>query len=354
MQYRAAVGYFYLKCLSSYNDGSYFWSILYLCLLISLYISRRILILSNDVHPNPGPVSTPHNYTQKPINICQANVRSLVAELDSNYKKLKERPPKVVEIETFVKENNISIMCLSETWCKSEHKDELISIEPLPKLFRRDRCDDRTGGGLLVYATGDINIKRLENIEPEESEIICLEYQLPNKINKFAFLCICYRPSDRDIISFCTDLMELHEYTADKGYYNVMFLGDFNCKNQQWCNSDTNSLEGRILKTLLDTNGYKQLVSFPTRFDINHNRSSCLDFIITNETSYVSNIESFGPIANSDHIPVSFSISPNPVSEPALIPYGICTGNPGHSGVTLGMGKPSQITLKSQSNPSLG
>ena len=39
-----------------------------------------------------------------------------------------------------------------------------------------------------------------------------------------------------------------------------------------------------------------------------------------------------------------------PDSEPAPIPYGIRTGNPGHSGISLGMGKPSQIMSK----PSLG
>ena len=37
-----------------------------------------------------------------------------------------------------------------------------------------------------------------------------------------------------------------------------------------------------------------------------------------------------------------------PDSEPAPSPYGISTGNPGHSGICLGMGKPSQITYESR------
>ncbi len=276
-----------------------------------MFLSYRKLLLSNDVHPNPGPTSNNNTEGKKPIRICHANVRSLLSELDSNYKRLGERPPKVIELESFVSENDISIMCVTETWCKTEHNNELVAINPLPKLFRRDRDDETVGGGLCLYASNDINISRLEDIEPEESEIMCFEYQLPNKINKYAFLCLCYRPQDRDIISFCTDLMELHDFTSDKGYYNVMFLGDFNSKNSTWCNSDRDTIEGRILKTLLDTNGYKQMVNFPTRFDIAQNRSSCLDFIITNETSFVNSIESFGPIANSDHIPVAFNITPN-------------------------------------------
>ncbi len=104
---------------------------------------------------------------------------------------------------------------------------------------------------------------RLKDIEPDTSEIMCFEYQLPNR-HEYAFLCLCYRPNDYDIISFCTDLLELLEYTTDKGYYNVMFLEDFNCKNNLWCTGDKSSLDGRILKTLLDTNGYNELVNFPT------------------------------------------------------------------------------------------
>ncbi len=74
------------------------------------------------------------------------------------------------------------------------------------------------------------------------------------------------------------------------------------------CSSDISNLDGRIFKTVIDTNGFEQLINFPTRFDINHNRSSCIDFIITNEKRFITNIHSFGPIANSDHIPVAFSI----------------------------------------------
>ena len=47
---------------------------------------------------------------------------------------------------------------------------------------------------------------------------------------------------------------------------------------------------------------------YPTRFDLRYNRKSCLDFIITNGASFVDNIQSYGPIANCDHIPITFNI----------------------------------------------
>ena len=33
------------------------------------------------------------------------------------------------------------------------------------------------------YVSNDINITRLKEIEPVDSEIMCLEFQLPNKLN---------------------------------------------------------------------------------------------------------------------------------------------------------------------------
>ncbi len=160
-----------------------------------------------------------------------------------------------------------------------------------------------------MYASDKINITRLEDIEPPESEIMCLEFQIPNKTNKFVLLCVCYRPGDKNIIDFSSDLQDIYDYTSGKGYYNFMCIGDFNCKNSDFCSTDTSNIEGRILKAVLDSNGLSQLINFPTRFDVENGRSSCLDYVITNNINFVTNIESYGPIANSDHIPISFQIN---------------------------------------------
>ncbi len=259
----------------------------------------------SDVHPNPGP--TNHN-KDIPISICHANARSIVADLNTNYLRLGNRPPKVLDFEAFCNINDINILAITESWCNGSHPDTLIGINGLQKIFRRDR-DDRTGGGVLVYASNEINITRLEDIEPPDSEIMCLEFQIPNRPNKFAFLCVAYRPQDKNIIDFSSDLQDVYEYTSGKGYYNFLCIGDFNAKNSEFCHTDTNSLEGRIFKAVLDSNGLSQLVHFPTRFDVANNRESCLDLIITNESSFVNNINSYGPIANCDHIPISFQIN---------------------------------------------
>ena len=159
-QYRACIGNFHLKCLNNCSDSTYYWSFLYVALCVSLYVKFRKILLSNDVSPNPGPVPQGQNTVHKKVCVGQVNMRSIVAELDSNHKALNERPPKVIELEAFCNEHNVDILGLSETWCKNTHTDRLIKIDSLPKIFRRDR-NDRIGGGLALYASDDINIRRL-------------------------------------------------------------------------------------------------------------------------------------------------------------------------------------------------
>ena len=76
-------------------------------------------------------------------------------------------------------------------------------------------------------------------------------------------------------------------------------MGDFNCKNNDWCRSDVSNLDGQLFKTYLDKQGFEQLVNFHTRFDIHHSRKSCIDFVITNNQAFVRNIEQYGPIVDS-------------------------------------------------------
>ncbi len=86
--------------------------------------------MSNDVPPNPGP----DHPTYTPIKICQANVRSVVAELDSNYKALNERPPKIIELDAFCTENDVNIMGISESWCNEDHSEKLTKVTTPPPL----------------------------------------------------------------------------------------------------------------------------------------------------------------------------------------------------------------------------
>ena len=86
-----------------------------------------LLILSGDIHPNPGPVT--NNYS-----FCHINARSLTA------------PNRLTEIEDFISNiHDFDIVGISETHLNSSINDSLVYI-PNYKILCKDR--NRRGGGV--------------------------------------------------------------------------------------------------------------------------------------------------------------------------------------------------------------
>ncbi len=181
-QYRISIGCHTNKCSRS---SIYFWTFIF-PRFIELFILKHILLCCNDIERNPGP-----------LRICQANVQSLMA-LPRNTPKNSITPPKIIELETLSHMDPFDILCLTESWLGPSHSDSDISIEGFSQVWRRDRGS--RGGGVVVYAKDNIVINRIRDIEPPDSEILCLDLTLPNSANKHVLLVTCYRPDDRDII----------------------------------------------------------------------------------------------------------------------------------------------------------
>ncbi len=106
-----------------------------------------------------------------------------------------------------------------------EFSDNDISIKNLPKIYRRDRGN--RGGGVIIYHRESIVTKRLKEIEPPDSEIVCLDIQMPNS-PKHILLCHCYRPDTRQILDIISDLMDIHDYSLKNNFFMSIFVGDFN------------------------------------------------------------------------------------------------------------------------------
>ncbi len=80
------------------------------------------------------------------------------------------------------------------------------------------------GGGVQIYASAKIVTKQLKNIEPNDSEILCLDIQLPDFPDKHILLSQCYRPDDRNIVDFVSDLYDIYEYSSKNNYFMNIFL----------------------------------------------------------------------------------------------------------------------------------
>ncbi len=288
-QYRICIGCHANSCNKSLL---YFWLFIF-PRFIEIFVIQLLIKLSNDTNPNPGP-----------ITICQANVQSLMSLPQGTPRNAGLRPPKVLELEYLVKNQSIDILCLSETWLNNNFSDKDVAIAGMSQVYRRDRCS--RGGGVQIYASANIVTKRLRHIEPINSEILCLDLQLPDFPDRHILLTQCYRPDDRGVVDFVCDLLDIYEYSTQNKYYMNIFVGDFNGKNSDWFIHDVTNNEGSILNGFFDSINCSQLVNFPTRF--RGTSASCLDLLVTDRDGLISNIHNSSPIGKSDHTPVIFNL----------------------------------------------
>ena len=169
MQWRAAIGIFYIVSRSSNGKQFLFWCphlslsyfmfhLLYSCLLIcntrNLWLTSNtnyimiillLLVICGDIEKNPGPNESEANATPH-ISIAHLNIRSLRNKVD------------FVE-NTF---SDFHVICLSETHLSNDFESSNIEIEHLT-LYRKDFSN--YSGGLVTYVSKECYSNRRADLE---------------------------------------------------------------------------------------------------------------------------------------------------------------------------------------------
>ena len=135
------------------------------------FILQSVLLLSGDIHQNPGPKATD-------LSICHCNIRSI------------RNSDKMDHIACSLADQ-YKIITLSETWLHSKSSVSHLSLSNFQQPFRRDRDNDAGYGGVLAWVANDIAAKRRKNLEIRNLEAMWLEVRVKNI--KF-LLCVAYRP----------------------------------------------------------------------------------------------------------------------------------------------------------------
>ena len=128
-------------------------------LLFSL-IKKILLIISGNIHPNPGPQSN------QSFSIVHINCRSLNKD-----KKV------LIEAEC----DKFDIMTLSETWFKDIHTDTHTHFEGFHKPIRLDRPDNTGWGGVAVYVKNHHYCKPRPDLLVNGLEAVWVETKICNK-----------------------------------------------------------------------------------------------------------------------------------------------------------------------------
>ena len=213
-----------------------------------------VLILSGDVHPNPGPeynslASNCHQEQLSNFSIVHYNIQSIFNKLDNIY----------VELRDF------DVLTFSETWLSdSVHTDDLrLPTYHCPE--RKDRVQNRYGG-VCAYVKSNYKYKRRHDLEPDGLECIWLELKIKTTN---VLIGIFYRPPGS-----CPQVFEIIESSfnlaLDTGINDIIITGDFNF--------DTNKpASSRFVSSLCQQFGLTQIINEPTHFT--ENSSSVIDIM---------------------------------------------------------------------------
>ena len=195
---------------------------------------------------------------------------------------------KFEELELYVQNEKPHVIGITESWTTDEIADSEISLNGYT-LFRRDRGENKRGGGVLLYVSSDLvvslrdDIGRAQLCESVWCDIICGAEK--------TLLGVCYRPPD----SKAEDDEKLFETLKVVSDETVLIMGDFNFPNINWdLKSAGNCSSNKFLDCIQDCFLW-QHVDVATRGD------NILDLVLSSEENIVENLRIGEPFGTSDH-----------------------------------------------------
>lgn len=216
---------------------------------------------------------------------------------------------KATEINNFITENTIDVLCMTETWLRDDGRDGMTLAELLPpayKIEHKPRAHGRGGGVGIVYVDSGLSVK-LTNSTPFPSfEHLCLN--VCSKSMLFHIVLV-YRPppSKKNKCTFLEFLENFSDLLSDvvlsKG--KLIIQGDFNIHIENPIHTETSQFNA-----LIQSYNLHQHVAAPT-----HINGGTLDLILTRSSeTTIANLEVVDPLL-SDHSTVMFDL---PTVKPSL------------------------------------
>ena len=262
-----------------------------------VYLPLLIILLSGDIHLNPGPSS---------LTLCTLNIRSLLG------------PSKSTAILDLAESKHVDIFALTETWITPTTPSELISATP-------------PGFTLISYPRFSLSKKSRSNIIGGGTAFLLREplVQLPSSTQSFLSFEMSsvtlklskskltifnvYRPppcysNHRKPAPFSVFLDEFNTLLslASTIPHNFLITGDFNLHLDDPLNSQVSQF-----LSALDAANLTQLVNFPT-----HRDHHTLDLVIAHNRSSICSAIDFSPVSPSDHYPIFSTLTLAPPSPP--------------------------------------
>ena len=193
---------------------------------------------------------------------------------------------KVDEVNILLNDNDIDVLCINETWLKSDNDDSEIEIDGY-NAYRLDRQNGKIRGGVLCYVKNTILSKQNDDLYDNDIEGIFIEINLTN--TKPILVGSIYRPPDCTV-DFLDNLDDIFK-KCNNLYDDVYILGDFNLDQVK---------AGNLKKVtrLANNSNMKQIITDYTRITETSKTKIDLIFVSKPELIISSGVHSIGL---SDH-----------------------------------------------------
>ena len=239
----------------------------------------------NHIHNLPANYTTKQNGLKQTLpcfpNIWLSNIRGgLVSKVD--------------EITNILTTNRVDIGAVTESWLHEGIDTQLIQV-PGYNVYRRDRGDGRSGGGVLVYVKNDQPCVPISDLQNPQFEVVWLSFRanrMPRNVTHLLVGVVYHPPGANN-----TDMNEylvssIDSFSRSHPYCGVIVLGDFN----------------RLPEGPLRSYPLKQCVVNLTR------DQAVLDKIFTSVERWYKNPLILPAVSNSDHFSVIFQPTLSPPS----------------------------------------
>ncbi len=179
---------------------------------------------------------------------------------------------KAVIVNEMITDNSSDVLCLTETWLKTNDYFGLNESTPPSYCYKHEPRETGRGGGVATIYSDFLNITQKTGYKFNSSEILMLNVTLSDMQNKSVLslaLATVYRPPGpyKDFLKEFADFLSDLLVNVDK----ALIVGDFNIHVD-----NTNDALGLVFTDLINSLGVKQNVTGST-----HRFNHTLDLIIS-------------------------------------------------------------------------
>lgn len=199
---------------------------------------------------------------------------------------------KLAELEILLRERDIHVACLQETYLNQNSKIYLSNYI----IHRNDRLTH--GGGVAIAVRRGIQHERLKSCDTNTLENITMAIDFHNK--RIVVMSV-YSPHYSS--HFVNDLNKITT-TSDE----CLILGDLNAKHPVWHCAVANPAGNALLNHLNTSDFSLHAPRTPTHYPHAGTTPSTMDLLLTNSSTPISGLCSLDDYGMSDHRPIFFQL----------------------------------------------